>query len=241
MQDLHPLAYVSKALGPRSRGLSMYEKEYLAILVAIEQWCSYLQHAEFTIFTDQCSLMHISDQRLHTPWQMKMYTKLLGLQYKVVYKPGKSNAAADALSRHSAPSDQLLAISTATPTWLTEVVDGYSFDPATVKLNQELSIDPLVHPPYSLHSGVLRYKGRVWLGQNKQVQLKVISALHTSALGGHSGFPVTHSRLKHLFAWPGMRSDVKAFVTSCTTCLQAKSDRSKYPGLLLPLPVPTKA
>lgn len=42
MQDSHPLAFVSKALGPRSRGLSTYEKEYLAILMAVEQWQSYL-------------------------------------------------------------------------------------------------------------------------------------------------------------------------------------------------------
>ena len=69
-------------------------------LVAIEQWRSYLQHAEFTIFMDQRSLMHITDQWLHTPSQMKMYTKLIGLEYKIVYKPGTSNAAADALSRY---------------------------------------------------------------------------------------------------------------------------------------------
>ena len=38
MQDDHPLAYVSKALGPRNRALSVYEKEFLAILLAVEHW-----------------------------------------------------------------------------------------------------------------------------------------------------------------------------------------------------------
>lgn len=38
----HPLAYLSKALGPRSMGLLTYEKEYMAILLALEQWRSYL-------------------------------------------------------------------------------------------------------------------------------------------------------------------------------------------------------
>lgn len=47
LQDGHPLAFVSKSLGPRTRGLSTYDKEYLAILVAVEQWCSYLQHNEY--------------------------------------------------------------------------------------------------------------------------------------------------------------------------------------------------
>jgi hypothetical protein len=42
LQDSHPIAFVSKALGPRTRGLSTYEKEYLAILLAIDQWRLYL-------------------------------------------------------------------------------------------------------------------------------------------------------------------------------------------------------
>lgn len=52
LQSGHPLAFVSKPLGPKTQGLSTYEKEYLAILIAIEQWRSYLQLAEFTIFTN---------------------------------------------------------------------------------------------------------------------------------------------------------------------------------------------
>jgi hypothetical protein len=35
LQDGHPLAYVSKPLGPKTQGLSIYEKEYLAILIAV--------------------------------------------------------------------------------------------------------------------------------------------------------------------------------------------------------------
>jgi hypothetical protein len=36
MQDGHPIAYLSKAIGPKSQGLSTYEKEYLAILTAVD-------------------------------------------------------------------------------------------------------------------------------------------------------------------------------------------------------------
>jgi hypothetical protein len=42
MQNKHPIAFISKHLGPRLRGLSTYEKEYIAILLAVEQWRSYL-------------------------------------------------------------------------------------------------------------------------------------------------------------------------------------------------------
>lgn len=66
MQAGHPLAFISKALGPRTRGLSTYEKEYLAILIAVDHWRAYMQLAEFVILIDQKSLIHVSDQRLHT-------------------------------------------------------------------------------------------------------------------------------------------------------------------------------
>lgn len=84
-QDKHPIAFLSRALGPKTKGLSTYEKEYMAILLAVEHWRPYLQHGEFTILTDHHSLMHLTDQRLHTPWQQKAFTKLLGLQYKICY------------------------------------------------------------------------------------------------------------------------------------------------------------
>lgn len=36
MQEGHPLAFISKALSSKTKGLSTYEKEYLAILIAVE-------------------------------------------------------------------------------------------------------------------------------------------------------------------------------------------------------------
>lgn len=41
-QDGHPMAYVSKALGTKNQDLSTYEKECLAILLAVEHWRQYL-------------------------------------------------------------------------------------------------------------------------------------------------------------------------------------------------------
>ena len=96
-------------------------------------------------------------------------------------------------------------------------------------------------PHFTLHDGLLQYKNRVWLGSNKALQLKVIQALRGSAVGGHSGVPVTYRKLKQLFAWTGMKQQVHEFVKSCFVCQQAKPDRAKYPGLLQPLPVPSGA
>jgi hypothetical protein len=67
LQDGHPLAYVSKPLGIKNMGLSAYEKEFLAILLAVDHWRSYLQHGIFQIFTDQKSRIHLNEQHLKTP------------------------------------------------------------------------------------------------------------------------------------------------------------------------------
>lgn len=79
------MAYVSKALGPMNHTLSTYEKEYLAILLAIDHWRQYLQHGEFVLKTDHKSLAFLDEQRL-THWQHKAMVKLLVLRFKICYK-----------------------------------------------------------------------------------------------------------------------------------------------------------
>lgn len=129
IQDQHPLAFLSKALGPRTQSLSTYEKESLAIILAVEQWRSYLQHDEFVIRIDHRSLSFLDDQRLSTPWQQKALTKLLGLRYRIVYKRGLDNAAADALTRRVLDGLPVLcALSVSFPAWLQDVIQGYSVD-----------------------------------------------------------------------------------------------------------------
>jgi len=99
MQGGRPIAYLSKALGPTHQHLSIYEKEFLALIMAVEKWRSYLQRQEFIIQSDHKSLSYLSEQNLQSDLQRKAMTHLMGLQFRVVYKKGKENLAADALSR----------------------------------------------------------------------------------------------------------------------------------------------
>lgn len=240
-QQGHPIAYLSKPLGPRTSGLSTYEKEYLAILLAVEQWCAYLQHAEFVIRTDQHSLVHLEEQRLNTPWQRKAFSKLLGLRYQIVYRKGRENAAADALSRKI--HEQVLtvaAISVCQPAWLSEVALGYTKDAEAQKILLELATGAQTQANYSLANGIIKHKGMVWIGSNLDMQEKIFKAFHSSSLGGHSGAPVTYIRIKKLFMWPGMKKFIKQKVSCCQVCQQAKPERVKYPGLLEPLRVPRR-
>jgi len=172
--------------------------------------------------------------------QQKAFIKLLGLQYKIVYKKGLENKAADALSRQPI-GDQVLAISERTPRWLEIVIEGYQQDPATKELLIELSLTGSNTKGYSLVDGVIHYKGRIWLGKHKEARQAILQALHSSGLGGHSGITATYYKVKALFAWSRMKEDIKNYVIACQVCSQAKPEHCKLPGLLQPLSVPPQA
>jgi hypothetical protein len=122
-----------------------------------------------------------------------------------------------------------------------EVQSGYQRDEHASSIIAKLSIDPAAVLNFAFANGLLRYKNRIWVGKNPQLQLKLLHAYHSSAVGGHSGAPVTYMRLKQAFAWAGMKTAVTSFVKACLTCQQAKPDRTKLPGLLQPLQVPSGA
>jgi hypothetical protein len=98
-QQGHPIAFFSKVLSVSNQRLSTYEKEFLTVLMAVDKWRPYLLKQPFTITTDHKSLCHLQDQNLSTDMQRKAMAKLAGLQFKLLYKKGTENTAADSLSR----------------------------------------------------------------------------------------------------------------------------------------------
>lgn len=48
-QEKHPIAYFSKALGVRGQAKSIYEKELMAIVLAIQKWRHYLIGRHFVV------------------------------------------------------------------------------------------------------------------------------------------------------------------------------------------------
>jgi hypothetical protein len=240
MQDNHPIAYLSKHLCPRNQTLSVYENECLAILMAVERWRPYLQHRQFLIRTDHKSLLHLTEQRVTSRLQHKALVKLMDLNYQIQYKKGINNAVADALSRCE-HENEVNAISECVPAWITKLQEGYVDNPKDKQLFTELSISAADQKGFTLEDGVIKFKGRVWVGNNTLAQQHIMEALHDSGIGGHSGVIATYSRIKALVAWPHMKASVQEYVQKCSICQQAKSEHIRTPGLLQPLPVPTQA
>ena len=117
MQEEPPLAFISQALAPKHLGLSVYDKELLAVLAAVERWQHYLEGSPFVIKADHESLQFLSQQRLHMQLQRKGVSKLMGLDFTIQYRKGKENVVADALLRRDEMGN-CHAISVALPAWI---------------------------------------------------------------------------------------------------------------------------
>ena len=84
------------------------------------------------------------------------------------------------------------------------------------------------------------YKYHLYLCKNSQLKQKILLELHTSPLGGHSGFLKTYHRVKKEFFWDGLKSDIRKFVAECLVFQQNKVETIKTPGLLQPLSIPSQ-
>lgn len=98
-QGRRPIAFLSQKLSPRNQDLSTYEKEFLALVIAVTKWRHYLIGGRFVIKTDHISLKYLVEQKIHTSTQHKGLSKLLGLDFVIEYKKGCENVVADSLSR----------------------------------------------------------------------------------------------------------------------------------------------
>ena len=95
----------------------------LAILHALKQWHPYLIGRHFKVKTIHDSLKYFLEQRLSSEEQQKWVTKMLGYDFEIIYKKGKKNVVADALSRKDEDIEALFyAILIIQPDWIVDTM-----------------------------------------------------------------------------------------------------------------------
>ena len=82
----------------------------------------------------------------------------------------------------------------------------------------QLVVQPTTMADYTLSNGLIRYKGRLVVGDDSALKDKILRALHCSPLGGHLRIRATYQKVKQLFFWPKQKADVMKFVMSCVVC-----------------------
>jgi hypothetical protein len=101
----------------------------IKILHALKQWFPYLIGRHFKVKTYHDSLKYFLEQRISSEEKQKWVTKMLGYDFEIIYKKGKQNVVADALSRKDEDVEAFLCvISIIQPGWIIEARDEWKND-----------------------------------------------------------------------------------------------------------------
>ena len=98
----HPVTYTSRALSPQERNYGITELETLAVVWAVTHFHTYLYGHSVTVYTDHTAVKAVLETLNPTVKHARWWTKVYGRGGKevcIVYKAGKTNLNADALSR----------------------------------------------------------------------------------------------------------------------------------------------
>ncbi|VFQ91119.1 unnamed protein product [Cuscuta campestris] len=165
----------------------------------------------------------------------------MGFKFRIEYKPGASNRAADALSRRDDDDPAMLFVTTAQPLpLLLESLRAENAALPDLRQLHEACAAGKAPAHISVHTGLLYYKRRLHVSPVSPLRVHILTEFHSTPLAGHQGVERTFRRIAAVFYWPALRREVRQFVASCEVCQVTKYSTQKPAGLLQPLPIPDR-
>jgi Reverse transcriptase (RNA-dependent DNA polymerase)/RNase H-like domain found in reverse transcriptase/Integrase zinc binding domain/Aspartyl protease len=237
-QDGHPIAFESKKLDKHQVNYSVHDKEMRAIMHALDRWRPFLLGKPFKVYTDHRSLVYFKTQANLNARQLRWQEKAADYDMEILYKPGKENHVADALSwiriNILCPIPQKRLQS--------EIWRHYRTDNSIFPLYKTIQ-DGRESERFKIEKQLLYYRNdetsdwRLCL-PNCQIRDDIIHDNHDAKIAGHPGIIKTYSNIACAYYWPGMAKDIKQHVQECDACQRTKKSNQAPPGLLQPMPIP---
>ena len=236
----------------------------LAIVCSFGQWRAELQCSphKINVYTDHKALEYFMSTKALNTRQARWAEFLAQYDFLIKYRSGRSNAAADALSRR----DQDVKLQDQTKVQLrrrallsenqfenkpfelnVNFMESFEIADKLLRFNRE---DPslecerelartITNSRFQLENGLLLYdKDRLVVPDVQNIRTCLVKEAHAQPSSAHPGPKKTLKLLSSRYYWKGMKSFIERFISNCHPCRRSHINHDKTPGFLHCLPIP---
>ena len=211
-----PIEFFSRKFTTAEMKYSAFDRELLAIVLAVRHFSHFLEGRQFTIFTDHKPLIHCLNMKEPSARVFRQLAYLSSFDFSIQHIAGRDNVVADCFSRavisaiSSSPlfSQELLRQTPPTEHDVKHFKDS-------LKVIQGVFYDTILpnNPRPILHQSL------------RKEAFLAIHNLH------HPGIKGTYELLRQRVTWYALFSDVKKWVSECDGCQRHKVARHTKPPL----------
>uniref|UniRef100_A0A5S6QYA9 RNA-directed DNA polymerase n=1 Tax=Trichuris muris TaxID=70415 RepID=A0A5S6QYA9_TRIMR len=209
-----PLAFFSKKLQPTETRYSAYDKELLAIYLAIKRFRHQLEGRQFTIFSDHKPLSFAFHQKPEScsPRRLRQLEFIAQFTTDIRHINGSANTVADALSRIDEIhifDPESIADAQATDDELQQILQN----------NTSLQLEKISLPRTGKTIWVDTTAGKQRPYVPLALRRELFDAIHKLS---HPGVKATTAMLTARFVWPSIRRDCQTWTKLCIECQRYK-------------------
>ena len=237
------------------------EGESLAIAWGLEQTRFFTQGCDdLVVVTDHKPLVKIFGDRtldeISNTRIFRLKQRTLPWRFKVVHLPGKTNHAADALSRHPAPSGEVHGLSLAdemeeilisaihgqiekvtTISWDC-IVKATQEDPALRLLLEKIESGTLpeicpredIIPYWQYRKSLYTCDGVIMYKDRVVMPPSLRQSASESLHAAHQSVSTMEQRARDIIFWPGMTADIQRIRDACTDCNKIAPSQPSLPS-----------
>eukprot|EP00253_Pinus_taeda_P020172 PITA_20172 len=228
----YAIYFISKNMTPAELNYTVTEKEFLAVIYAINKFRHYITSYTTFVHTDHSAIKYLMNKSVTNARVTRWLLLLQEFDITVVDRPGKENVVVDFLSRlktnenipveDSFPDEYLFTISAHSP-WYADIANYLVAGKLPSHLSHREKRKIIQQSArYSWISGCLFHTGldqeiRRCIGEDQIYD--VLKACHDGPFGGRfADKRTTHKVLRMGYYWPSIFKDAKKYVRAYYSC-----------------------
>ena len=221
-----PISFFSKKLQPAETRYSTFDRELLAIYLAIKHFCYFLEGRTFHVLTDHKPLTFAFNARAdrHTPRQCRHLDYISQFTTDLRHVRGVDNSVADTLSRIEANA---LLQDTPPVVDFSVMAKAQRTDPELQNLLSNPETSSISLTQFTLYTGDLTLFCDISTGIPRpfvpaSLRKILFDSLHSLS---HPGVRATRHLITTRYVWPKMNKEINQWTKACPQCQRAKVTR----------------